>query len=75
MHLILDRFVAAIAAWRAAAPQRSGELEQLLRARNASARVPPPAPGSDPRTAVLRSRELRVREALADTGPDGDGRT
>ncbi len=61
-----DRFDAAVVAWQAATPEYAGELDRLLRARDASARVPPPPPGSDPRTAVLRSREARVRDALAD---------
>jgi len=60
-----DRFDAAVSVWRAADPARAGELDCLTRARDASTRVPPPPPGSDPRLAVRRYREERIRAVLS----------
>jgi tRNA nucleotidyltransferase (CCA-adding enzyme) len=59
-----ERFVAALAVWRALTPQDAAQLERLARARDAAARVPPPPPGTDARDVVRGYREERVRDAL-----------
>jgi tRNA nucleotidyltransferase (CCA-adding enzyme) len=59
-----DRFVQALKVWRAVAPQ-CAYLDLLQAARDASAKVPAPAPGNDPRREVRDARRARLREALA----------
>jgi tRNA nucleotidyltransferase (CCA-adding enzyme) len=60
-----ERFAAALAVWRALAPERAKDLERLARSRDAAARVPPPPAGSNARELVRSYREMRVKETLA----------
>lgn len=62
-----ERFVQALTVWRAVAPQ-CAQLDLLQAARDASAKVPAPAPGSDPGRAVRDARRARLHEVLARRG-------
>lgn len=62
-----ERFAQALEVWRAVAPH-CGYLDLLQAARDASVKVPAPAPGSDPRRALRDARRACVRDVLARRG-------